>query len=161
MLERICTLTLLGNLLWFGLSGCMFLEFDGGNNLNSLFLRLHSFLQRSMVKLNVCICFWMEGLMWLPKMWDERKRWKIESVGEWIRRREGETVRLTGECVLEEEWMTDICISFGMWNRWIYFNLPSNRTMYVSPFFIVYFWMDLSFFNLHIWVVTCIYLGRG
>ena len=28
--------------------------------------------------------------------------------------REGETVRLTGECALEEEWMTDICISFGM-----------------------------------------------
>ena len=25
---------------------------------------------------------------------------------------ERETVRLTGECVLEEEWMTDICISF-------------------------------------------------
>ena len=31
-----------------------------------------------------------------------------------IKSREGETVRLTGECVLEEEWMTDICISFGM-----------------------------------------------
>ena len=28
-----------------------------------------------------------------------------------MRRRERETVRLTGECVLEEEWMTDICIS--------------------------------------------------
>ena len=29
-------------------------------------------------------------------------------------------MRLTGECVLEEEWMTDICISFGMRNHWTF-----------------------------------------
>ena len=33
-------------------------------------------------------------------------------MNERIRRREGETVRLTGKCVLEEEWMTDICNFF-------------------------------------------------
>ena len=68
----------------------------------------------------------------------ERERWDTESVSEYIKRREGETVRLTGECVLEEEWMTDICISFGMWNHWI-INLPSNRRRYVSSFFIFSF----------------------
>ena len=57
-----------------------------------------------------------------------RESWKIESVSEWIRRREGETVRLTGECVLEEEWMTDICISFGMWNNFKY--LQTERCMW-------------------------------
>ena len=45
-------------------------------------------------------------------MWDERESWKLEN--EWIRRREGGAVRLTGECVLEEQWMTDVCVSFGM-----------------------------------------------
>ena len=49
-----------------------------------------------------------------------RERWKIESVSEWIR-----------ECVLEEEWMTDISISYGMWNCWIF-----NRSRYVSAFII-------------------------
>ena len=55
-----------------------------------------------------------------------------------MRRRERETVRLTGECVLEEEWMTDICISFGC-EIIGYFNLPSNRRMYVSSSFNFFF----------------------
>ena len=29
-------------------------------------------------------------------------------------------MRLTGECVLEEEWMADIFISFWMRNHWIF-----------------------------------------
>ena len=40
-------------------------------------------------------------------------------------------MRLTGECVLEEEWMTDICIFLGGCEIIGYFNLPSNRTRYV------------------------------
>ena len=80
----------------------------------SLYFRLHYTGQHQMDKLSVCGHFWMEELMWLTRMWDERERWKIESVREWIRRRERETVRLARECVLEEEWMTDICISFEM-----------------------------------------------
>ena len=94
----------------------------------SLYFRLHYTMRHGMDILSVCSYFWMEELMWLPKMWDEREIWKIECVSEWIRRREGETVRLTGECVLEEEWVTDICISFGMWNHWIFqFTFKQNR----------------------------------
>ena len=106
-------------LTWF-LSGYVFLGNLRDEIWKSLYFRLHYTMQHRMDILSVCGHFWMEELMWLPKMWDERERWKIESVSEWIRRREGETVRLTGECVLEEEWMTDICISFGMWNHWIF-----------------------------------------
>ena len=113
----------------------------------SLYFRLHYTGQHIVDVLSVCGHFWMEELMWLPKPWDERERWKIESVSEWIRRREGESVRLTGECVLEEEWMTDIVFLLGF-EIIGYFNLPSNRTMYVSSSFIFSFeWICLYFLS--------------
>ena len=60
----------------------------------SLYFRLHYTWKLGMEILSVCDRFWMQELMWMPKMWDERERWKIESVSEWIRWREGETMRL-------------------------------------------------------------------
>ena len=45
-------------------------------------------------------------------------------------------MRLTGECVWEDEWITDICISFGMSNHG-YFHLPSKRTMYLFSLFLL------------------------
>ena len=113
----------------------------------SLYFRLHYTLQHGMDILSVCGHFWMEELMWMPMMWDEIDRWKIESVREWIRRREVETVRLTGECVLDEEWMTDICISFGMWNHWTFqFTFKQNEVC-VRIIYLL-FWMDLLSFSL-------------
>ena len=97
---------------WVGCGGIWEMKFE-----NLFYFRLHYTLQQRRGVLSVCGHFWMEELMWQPKLWDERERWKIVRVCEWSRRREGETVRLTGECVLEEEWMTDICISFGIWNH--------------------------------------------
>ena len=65
--------------LWLGFSGGMFW---GGNLrdeiLKNLYFRLHYTLQHGMVVLSVFGCFWMQELMWLPKMWDERERWKTE-----------------------------------------------------------------------------------
>ena len=109
-----------------------------------LYFRLHYTKQQRRDILSVCGFSWMQERMWLPKMWDERERWKIESESEWIRRREGETVRLTGECVLEEEWMTDICISFGMWNHWKFqFIFKQNRVCVLIVYLL--FWMDLLY----------------
>ena len=48
----------------------------------SLYFRLHYTFQHWKDILSVCGHFWMEELMWLPKLWDERERWKIESVSE-------------------------------------------------------------------------------
>ena len=48
----------------------------------SLYFRLHYTMQHGMGILSVCGHFWVEELMWLPKMWDERERWKLESV--WV-----------------------------------------------------------------------------
>ena len=106
--------------LWLGRE-YVFGEFERWN-WKSLYFRLHYMMQHLMDILSVCGHFWMQELMWLPKMWELKKK----SESKWIRRREGETVRLTGECELEEEWMTDICISFGMWNNWIYLPLTSK-----------------------------------
>ena len=57
-------------------------------------------------------------------------------------------MRLIKECVLEEEWMTEICIAFLGGEIIGYFDLPSNRTWYMSSSFIFSFWMDLLSFSL-------------
>ena len=119
-------------------SGCMFLGNLRDEICKSLYFRLHYTIQLGMDILNVCGHFWMEELIWLWKMWDERERWKIESVSESIRRREGETVRLTGECVLEEEWMPDICISFGMWDHWIFQFTFKQNDVYVLIVYLLF-----------------------
>ena len=135
-------------------------------------------------RLNVCNHFWMEELMWLPKMWDEGERWKIESVSEWIWRREGETVRLTGECVLEEEWMTDICISFwgvksldisiyfqtewGVYHDYLSSLLDGFHMLYTEDTVFICTWMDFWYLfliesrcececvNVWVWVYLCV-----
>ena len=85
-----------------------------------------------------------------------RERWKIERVSERIRRREGETVRLTGECVLEEEWITDIFISFGMWNHWISDNgtCPHCLSSLLDGFviFCIFFFFANYTSNFNIWM---------
>ena len=84
----------------------------------------------------VCACVWMGVCVKQVCVW--------EGVCEWIRRREGETVRLTGEYVLEEEWMTDICISFWMWNHWIIqFTFKQNGVIVY-----LFLWIDLLSFSL-------------
>ena len=70
-------------------------------------------------------------------------------------------MKLTGKRVLEEEWMTDICISFGKIIG--YFNLPSNREGYVSfilsylldKFVIIFTVSTVSFCILLIFVKIC------
>ena len=68
---------------------------------------------------------------------DEKQRVWVSELGE-------ERERLTGECVLEEEWVTDIWISFVMWNHWIFWFTLKQCEVWVL---IVYrlFWMDLLF----------------
>ena len=129
----------------------------------SLHFRLPYTLQHRMDILSVCSHFWMQELMWLPKMWDERERWKIESESEWIRRREGETMRLTGECVLEEEWMTDICISFGMWNHWTFqYTFKQNdvcpHCLAFLLIFLHFLQVNLYLFHLYILLWFCIHM---
>ena len=83
--------------------------------------------------------------MWLPKMWDER-----DKNSEWIRRREGKTVRQTGECVLVEEWMTDICNS-------ITFTEGGVSSLVVISFWRIHYFFPSSLhhmkFMFGIWVV--------
>ena len=63
-------------------SECMFCNYLYYFISNYLYFRLHYTLQQWMGMLSVCSHFWMEELMWMPKMWDERERWNIESVSE-------------------------------------------------------------------------------
>ena len=74
------------------------------------------------------------------------KRERVKERNEWIRRREGETVRLTGECVLEEEWMTDICISFGMWNHWIFQFTFKQDMVYIFIDYLLLEWIFIICF---------------
>ena len=65
--------------LWLGFSVCMFWEIWEMKFWKSLYFRLHYTLHHIMEILSVCGHFWMQELMWIPMMWDERERWKIES----------------------------------------------------------------------------------
>ena len=72
-------------------------------------------------------------------------------------------MKLTGECVLEEEWMTDICISF-----WDVKSLDISIYLQIGlcKLFIVYLllWMELlfllSFIHFQL-VILCAYLCIG
>ena len=66
----------------FGFSVGMFFGNLRDEIWKSLYFRLHYTKQHLMDILNVWGHFWMQELMWIPKMWDERERWKIESVSE-------------------------------------------------------------------------------
>ena len=72
-------------------------------------------------------------------------------------------MKLTGECVLEEEWMTDICISF-----WDVKSLDISIYLQIGlcKLFIVYLllWMELLFllsFILFLLVILCANLCIG
>ena len=58
--------------LWLGFSVGMFFGNLRGEIWKSLYFRLHYTLQHGMGILSVCGHFWVEELMWLPKMWEER-----------------------------------------------------------------------------------------
>ena len=90
---------------------CFLGEFERWN-LKSLSFRLHYIRRLCIAILLVCEHFWMQELMWLPKMWEEREIWGIfakdvwcwepfnfESVSGWMRWGCCETVK---ECWVDQ-----------------------------------------------------------
>ena len=131
--------------LWFGILRMYALGNLRDEIWKSLYFRLHYTLQHGMILLSVCDYFWMEELMWLPKMWDEREMKNRECVSELGEGRDCETDR--GVCIRIKSLIFQFL--FGSSIHWISIHLPTEQGL--CPLCIYLF----------LWIKRiCLYIGK-